>query len=181
MASLKPEDILTDKFAALLREDETSRNAFMRVFVGTRVEGLKPQCISRRERPPGKADILVEGENGPFYYVEAKLTQEIQPLQLIRARSYMRQYGQNKKPENFVLSLSCERHSVTHSGWPTDNVVRNVRFSTWTEAKREMLAARPQLGKNRAWRTFWKTAGEMGALVERPTLRDLASKKWTVV
>jgi len=130
------EDQLTDLLARVLKIPEC-REAFWRLAAPPRLHGrLPPEPKAFGRLGTSKPDLLFEDPQ-PLLYVEAKLGAQTEPMQLTRARSWMRHSG--CADDQIVLLADYEDRIPEVVGWPGPAVP--VRTITWQAVNAALLAA----------------------------------------
>lgn len=120
------EDHLTNLLAQVLTVPEC-RRAFWKLVAPTRLHGrLPPEPKAFGRLGTSKPDLLFEDPH-PLLYVEAKLGAQTEPMQLTRARSWMRHSG--CADDQIVLLADCEDQIPVDIGWPGAAVP--VRTVSW--------------------------------------------------
>lgn len=160
---LKGEDALTAELAEALREPKILES-FWRIAAPVRFRNEKPRFKNfKLLRPvdqvgPTKPDLLFRAHNDghPLLYLEAKLECGTEPLQLTRARSWMRASGAR---DDQVLLLTQYSDRLPDSiGWKGPSLP--VTTMTWHELD-EYLHAECAHYSSSAKTALWKFSAKL--------------------
>jgi hypothetical protein len=139
------EDVLTNLFEQALTQPEV-RSSFWKMVAPVRMRLELPDQTKSCAHELGPArlgginpDIIFYRAGKPVFYVEAKLECGTEPLQLVRARSWMRAHG--AQDDQVMLLSNWIDQIPSDVGW-TGSVLP-VRSATWQEIEKGLRVNYP--------------------------------------
>lgn len=121
------EDRLTESLAQALVAPQPKR-AFWELAAPSRIHGVDPIRFNEFWKlGPCKPDLLFFAGETALLYIEAKLAAQTEPLQLTRARSWMRRHG--AEDDQVILLCNHIDQLIEEVGWP--RAALPVKTLTW--------------------------------------------------